>query len=87
MLSIPSAALAVLDLADRIARRRRAAELTDQARRLAATQVTVSLIIQDRPVQISALDPDQLLDLAASHEPAVRPHLSAAPPPPAEPSG
>ena len=44
VLSIPSAALAVLDLADRIRKRRRANELIDHAQHLAAQQVTVNLI-------------------------------------------
>ena len=42
MLSIPSAALAVADLADRIRKRRRATELIDHAQQLAAQQVTVT---------------------------------------------
>ena len=48
MLSIPSAALAVLDLADRIHKRRRATELIDHAQQLATQQVTVYLITQSR---------------------------------------
>ena len=64
-LSIPSAALAVLDLADRIQKRRRAKELIDYARRLAAQQVTVSLRSQSRPLELATLAPDQLIDLIA----------------------
>ena len=64
VLSIPSAALAVADLADRIRKRHRAAELIDHARQQAARQVTIYLIFPGRAVQLSALTPDQLLDLA-----------------------
>ena len=64
VLSIPPAALAVLDLADRIHKRRRATELIDHAQQLAAEQVTVSLISQSRTVELRTLTPDQLLDLA-----------------------
>ncbi len=64
MLSIPSAALAVLDLADRIRKRRRAAELIDHAQQLATQQVTIYLISQGRTVELRTLTPDQLLDLA-----------------------
>lgn len=69
VLSIPSAALAVLDLADRIRKRRRATELIDHARQLAAQQVTVCLMSQSRPVELTTLDPDQLLDLLADENP------------------
>ena len=64
VLSIPSAALAVLDLADRIHKRRRATELIDHAQQLATQQVTVHLITQNRTVELRTLTPDQLLDLA-----------------------
>lgn len=64
VLSIPSTALAVADLADRIRKRRRAADLIDQARQLAAREVTVYLISSGRTTELSTLDPDQLLDLA-----------------------
>jgi hypothetical protein len=66
VLSIPSAALAVLDLADRIQKRRRAKDLIDQAQQLADQQnVTVSLVSQNRPVELTTLTADQLLDLLA----------------------
>jgi hypothetical protein len=64
VMSIPSAVLAVRDLADRIGKRRRATELTDQARQLADRQGTVYLVIPGRTVELSILTPDQLLDLA-----------------------
>ena len=64
MLSIPPAALAVLDLADRIHKRRRATELIGHAQQLGAQHVTVHLITQTRTVELRTLTPDQLLDLA-----------------------
>ena len=70
VVSIPSAALAVLDLADRIRKRRRAQELIDHARQLAARQVTVCLMSPGRVVELRTLGPDQLLDLMADEDPA-----------------
>lgn len=64
VLSIPSAALAVLDLADRIYKRRRAGELIDHAQQLAAEQVIVCLMFPGRTVELRTMTPDQLLDLA-----------------------
>ena len=64
VLSVPSAALAVADLADRIRKRRRAADLIDRARQLAARQVTIYLISPGHATELSTLTPDQLLDLA-----------------------
>ena len=63
-MSIPPAALAVRDLADRIRKRRRANELIDHAQQLAAQQVTVYLMSRSRTVELRTLTPDQLLDLA-----------------------
>ena len=65
VISIPSAALAIFDLADRIHKRHRAKELIDHAQQLAAQHVTVRLISQSRPVELTTLTPDQLLDLLA----------------------
>lgn len=65
VVSIPSAALAVLDLADRIHKRRRAKELIDRAQQLAAQQVTLCLMSHSHPVELTTLAPDQLLDLLA----------------------
>lgn len=70
VLSIPSAALAVLDLADRIRKRRRAKELIDQAQQLAGQNVNVCLVSQHRTVDIRTLTPDQLLAMVDSEEPA-----------------
>jgi hypothetical protein len=64
LLSVPSAALAVADLADRIRKRHRATELIDHARQLAAQQVTIYLISPGRTTDLGTLTPDQLLDLA-----------------------
>jgi hypothetical protein len=69
-LSLPSAALAVADLADRIRKRRRAAELIGQAREQAARQVTITVITAGGITEISTLTPDQLLDLQADPDPA-----------------
>ncbi len=68
VLSIPSATLAVLDLADRIHKRHRARELIDHAQQLAAQHVTVRLIAQRRTVELRTLAPDQLLDLLAGED-------------------
>jgi hypothetical protein len=64
VLSLPSAALAVADLADRIRKRHRAAELIGHAQELATQRVTVYLISAGRTVELRTLTPDQLLDLA-----------------------
>jgi len=69
VLSIPSAALAVLDLADRIKKRRRAKELIDHAQRLADEQVSVLVLSRSGPVDLTTLDPDQLLDVQATESP------------------
>jgi hypothetical protein len=65
VVSIPSAALAILDLADRLRKRRRAKELIDHAHQLATQHVTVCLMSHPRPVELTTLAPDQLLDLLA----------------------
>jgi hypothetical protein len=70
VLSIPPAALAVQDLADRIRKRRRARQLIDQAQQLSAQHVTLSLTLPGRTVELSGLTPDQLLDLLAGQEAA-----------------
>jgi len=69
LVSIPSAALAVADLADRIQKRRRAKELIDHAHQLADQQVTVSLTSPSGPVELATVTPDQLLDLTAEENP------------------
>ena len=67
--SIPSTALAVADVVDRIRSRRRATELIDQAQQLAEQQVTVSVVSDGRPIELATLTPDQLLDLAPDETP------------------
>jgi hypothetical protein len=69
VVSIPSAALAVLDLADRIQKRRRAKELIDHAQQLAAQQVTICLMSHGRADELTTLAPDQLLDLLTDENP------------------
>jgi hypothetical protein len=66
VLSIPSAALAVADQANRIHNRRRAQQLIDRANQLADRQVTVYLVSDDRPIDLTAAGADQLLSLAAN---------------------
>ncbi len=70
VLSIPSTALAVLDLADRIRKRHRAQELISHAQHLASQQVTTCLIARSRTIELRTLTPDQLLDLIADDEAA-----------------
>ncbi|GAA2568731.1 hypothetical protein [Pseudonocardia hydrocarbonoxydans] len=70
IVSLPSATLAVADLVDRIRKRRRAEELIDRARRLAAQRVSVVVLAQGAPVVISGLGPDQLLELLAEGDAA-----------------
>jgi hypothetical protein len=64
VLSIPPAALAVSDLADRIRKRHRASELIDHAQHLAAQQVTIYLISPGRTTELRTLTPDQVIELA-----------------------
>jgi hypothetical protein len=73
VLSIPSAALAVGDPADRGRVRSRAVELIACANHLADQQVTVYLVCEDRPIDLTAADPDQLLDLGADQTDPRRP--------------
>jgi hypothetical protein len=68
VLSIPSAALAVGDLADRIRKRHRAKELIDRAERLADDQVSVRVVTRTRTVEVRGLDPDRLLELLAAED-------------------
>ena len=70
VLSIPSAALAVNDLADRIRKRRRAKELIDHAQQLAARHVTITLITRSGPLELASLVPDQILDQLGGEDPS-----------------
>ncbi|MFF4392856.1 hypothetical protein ACFY0G_39960 [Streptomyces sp. NPDC001552] len=70
LLSVPSAVLAVADIADRIRKRRRAGELIERARQMSTEQTTARLVRVDRSVDLATLTPDQLLDLIADEPPA-----------------
>ena len=64
VLSIPAAVLAALDLADRIAKRRRAKTLIETAGRIRIERrVEVLTITADGVMPLADLDPDTLLDL------------------------
>ncbi|MGW2786742.1 hypothetical protein ACWC3X_36940 [Streptomyces populi] len=65
VVSLPSAMLAVADIADRIRKRRRAGELIERAQQLRAQQVAARLVREDRSVDLATLTPDQLLNLIA----------------------
>jgi len=69
VLSVPSAALAVVDLADRIRQRHWAQKLIDHARQLAAQHVTTCLVTEHRKIELADLDPDHLLELLADEKP------------------
>ncbi|MEU6822428.1 hypothetical protein ABZ921_17525 [Streptomyces atriruber] len=69
VVSIPSAMLAVADIADRILKRRRAGDLIERAQQLRAQQATARLVREDRSVDLATLTPDQLLDLIADEDP------------------
>lgn len=58
----------MLDLADRIRKRRRAEELTDQAKQPADKQVAVRAICRSRTIELRTLTPDQLLDILACED-------------------
>jgi hypothetical protein len=68
VLSIPSAALAVVDLADRIRKRRRASELIDHAQQLADQHVTVRVIFDGHSAELRTMAPDQLLEMQAGED-------------------
>jgi hypothetical protein len=61
------------DPADRGRVRSRAVELIACANHLADQQVTVYLVCEDRPIDLTAADPDQLLDLGADQTDPRRP--------------
>jgi hypothetical protein len=60
----------LLDLADRIRKRRRASELIEHARQLAAQRVTACVMTKRGAVELSGMTPDQLLDLLDDQDPA-----------------
>jgi hypothetical protein len=69
VVSIPSGALAAVDLADRIRKRRRAGELIERAQQLAEQQVTIYVVVPERVVERRTLTPDQLLELLPDDQP------------------
>ena len=70
VLAVPSFILAVLDIADRIEKRRRAQRLIDEARRLRAEQgVAVFIVDGAAPRPFDALTADTLLDVARNARP------------------
>jgi hypothetical protein len=70
VLSLPSAALAVTDIADRIQKRRRANKLIDHAQQLADHRTTLTLLTPDGHLELTHLDPDQVLDLFTTDDPS-----------------
>jgi hypothetical protein len=69
VVSIPSGALAAVDLADRIRKRRRAGQLIERAQQLAEQQVTIYVVVPERVVELRTLTPDQLLELLPDDQP------------------
>jgi hypothetical protein len=67
ILSIPSAVLAVMDIADRLTKRRKAQAVIDAAKKVKAEQkVDIYMLASDEtPHSVADLMPDQLLDLVA----------------------
>lgn len=72
ILSIPSAALAVWDIADRIRKRRKAQAVIEAAKRLKAEKriETYILAANGAPRAAADLDSDKLLDLVAEIDPS-----------------
>jgi hypothetical protein len=65
IVSIPSVVLAVLDLADRIEKRRRARKLVEEAKRLRAERQVIVYVMRGAVAKsLDDLDPDDLLDTA-----------------------
>lgn len=62
VLSIPSTALAVLDISDRIRKRHRADQLIQQTRELTVHGVSITLLAGGDAPEVTTLTPDQLLD-------------------------
>jgi hypothetical protein len=69
VLAVPSAVLAVVDLADRIRKRRRAMQLIEEARQVNVTySVQVFIETAGGPLLVSDMDPDRLLELVPAEE-------------------
>ena len=77
VLAIPSAALAVWDLASRIQGRRKAEQVVEVAQRLRIERGVESFVLTlEGPRALETLDPDRLLELAAGEGPP-RPEADA----------
>jgi hypothetical protein len=73
VLSIPSAVLAALDVADRFAKRRRAKALIEAAEHLYIDRRTdVMVVTADGPIPLTALEPDALLALVSQEDQATK---------------
>ena len=74
ILSIPSAVLAVMDIADRLTKRSKAQAVIDAAKKAKAEQqVDIYMLTSDQtPQSVANLMPDQLLDLVAKLQPPPR---------------
>lgn len=65
VLSVPSALLAVIDIADRISKRRRAKQLVEQAQTIRdTTDVRVHVVVGGTRRPLDEVDPDDLLEEA-----------------------
>ena len=71
ILSIPTAVLAVIDIVDRLKKRRKAQAVIDAAKQAKAEQqVDIYLLTLDQtPQPVADLTPDRLLDLVAALQP------------------
>lgn len=71
ILSIPSAVLTVMDIADRLTKRRKAQAVTDAAKQAKAEQkVDIYLLTADQTAEtVADLTPDRLLDLVVAVQP------------------
>ena len=71
ILSIPTAVLAVIDIVDRLQKRRKAQAVIDAAKQAKAEhQVDIYLLTLDQvPQPVADLTPDRLLDLVAVLQP------------------
>jgi hypothetical protein len=67
VVSIPAAVLAVIDVVERIEKRRRAARLIEEGRRLRGAKAVQAFVVMPDggPKRLDDLTPDQLLDLVA----------------------
>lgn len=70
VLSIPSAALAFLDLTDRVRSRRRAGQLIDRAQASSDRHVAITIVAGGRHAELTVLNPDQVLELNAHEQEA-----------------